>query len=71
MNVPRAIMEKDLEKQEKDLTEDIANLTKKSKYLEKQYVEANAQLRDIVRLFHRILPECSPDGDAAVPKSRS
>lgn len=49
MNVPRAEMERDLKAQEKELADDISSLTKKSKYLEKQYVEANNQLRDIVR----------------------
>ena len=51
MNVPRDTMEKDLKSQEKELSDDIVNLNKKSKYLEKQYQEANAQLRDIVSLI--------------------
>ncbi|KAJ7204437.1 Prefoldin [Mycena pura] len=49
MRVPREEMEKDLKAQEKDLTDDITNLTKKSKYLEKQFNDAQGQLRDI---FH-------------------
>jgi len=49
VNVPRDVMEKDLRNQEKELSDDIVNLNKKSKYLEKQYQEASAQLRDI---FH-------------------
>lgn len=51
MNVPRPTMEGSLKTQEKELSDDIVNLNKKSKYLEKQYVEANAQLRDIVRVL--------------------
>jgi hypothetical protein len=43
-------MEKDLRNQEKELSDDIVNLNKKSKYLEKQYQEASAQLRDIVSI---------------------
>ncbi|KAL0569532.1 hypothetical protein V5O48_012432 [Marasmius crinis-equi] len=49
MMVPRKEMEQDLQNQEKEITEDINNLNKKSKYLEKQFNEAQAQLRDI---FH-------------------
>ncbi|KAG7099866.1 hypothetical protein E1B28_001670 [Marasmius oreades] len=49
MMVPRKEMEQDLKNQEKEITEDISNLNKKSKYLEKQFNEAQAQLRDI---FH-------------------
>lgn len=60
-------MDKDLQTEEKSLTDDIANLTKKvhifftktdacvdsdplckAKYLEKQFNDAQAQLRDIV-----------------------
>lgn len=54
MLVPRPEMEKDLQGQEKEANDDIANLVKKSKYLEKQFIEAQAQLRDIVR-YSRIL----------------
>ncbi|KAF7347493.1 Prefoldin [Mycena venus] len=49
MMVPRKEMEKELKDQEKELADDISNLTKKSKYLEKQFNDAQAQLRDI---FH-------------------
>ncbi|KAK7465298.1 hypothetical protein VKT23_005277 [Stygiomarasmius scandens] len=49
MMMPRNEMEQELKSQEKELTDDINNLNKKTKYLEKQYNEAQAQLRDI---FH-------------------
>ncbi|KAJ7070649.1 Prefoldin [Mycena amicta] len=49
MGVPRKEMEHDLKSQEKELADDITSLTKKSKYLEKQFNDAQAQLRDI---FH-------------------
>ncbi|KAF7436306.1 hypothetical protein PC9H_003135 [Pleurotus ostreatus] len=49
MMVPRPEMEKDLKTQEKELSDDINNLTKKAKYLEKQFNDAQTQLRDI---FH-------------------
>ncbi|KAF9486396.1 Prefoldin [Pholiota conissans] len=49
MNVPRATMEEQLKSQEKDLSDDITSLNKKSKYLEKQFNDAQSQLRDI---FH-------------------
>ncbi|KAH9858298.1 Prefoldin [Lenzites betulinus] len=49
MMVPRPTMEDELKGEEKELTEDIKNLEKKSKYLEKQFNNAQAQLRDI---FH-------------------
>ncbi|EIM92381.1 Prefoldin [Stereum hirsutum FP-91666 SS1] len=49
MMVPRATMEKDLKDQEKGFTDDITSLNKKTKYLEKQFNEAQSQLRDI---FH-------------------
>ncbi|KAF9817964.1 hypothetical protein IEO21_03039 [Rhodonia placenta] len=49
MMVPRPTMEKELKGEEKDLTDDINNLAKKSKYLEKQFNDAQGQLRDI---FH-------------------
>ncbi|TFK56478.1 Prefoldin [Heliocybe sulcata] len=45
--VPRPEMEKDLKSQEKELTDDINGLNKKSKYLEKQFNDAQSQLRDI------------------------
>lgn len=65
--VPRKEMEKELKTQEKELADDISNLTKKvrtifsaepriidacihqSKYLEKQFNDAQSQMRDIVR----------------------
>ncbi|KAL5494761.1 hypothetical protein ACEPAI_223 [Sanghuangporus weigelae] len=47
MLTPHPIMEKDLKTQEKDLTDDLNNLNKKAKYLEKTFNEAQAQLRDI------------------------
>ncbi|KAJ8587788.1 Prefoldin [Rhizopogon salebrosus TDB-379] len=49
MMVPRKTMEKELKTQEKELTDDITNLNKKAKYLEKQFNDAQSQLRDI---FH-------------------
>ncbi|KAF8346848.1 Prefoldin [Amanita rubescens] len=49
MMVPRKAMEDELKQQEKELTDDINNLNKKSKYLEKQFTDAQSQLRDI---FH-------------------
>ncbi|KAF9011147.1 Prefoldin [Cyathus striatus] len=49
MMIPRKEMEQDLKSQEKELTDDIASLNKKSKYLEKQFNDAQSQLRDI---FH-------------------
>jgi prefoldin subunit 1 len=69
MQVPRPTMDKDLQAEEKSLTEDINSLTKKvtvfassacfsqtkclvqSKYLEKQFNDAQAQLRDIVSVL--------------------
>jgi len=47
--VPRKTMEDDLKGQEKEISDDITSLNKKSKYLEKQFNDAQAQLRDI---FH-------------------
>ncbi|KAG8896388.1 hypothetical protein FRC00_006023, partial [Tulasnella sp. 408] len=47
MEVPRTIMERDLKTQEKEINEDLTNLGKKNKYLEKQLAEAQAQLKDI------------------------
>ncbi|KZT27553.1 Prefoldin [Neolentinus lepideus HHB14362 ss-1] len=45
--VPRPEMEKDLKSQEKELSDDINGLNKKTKYLEKQFNDAQSQLRDI------------------------
>ncbi|KAA1471419.1 Prefoldin [Dentipellis sp. KUC8613] len=47
MMVPRPEMEADLKAQERGLTDDIASLSKKTKYLEKQFNDAQSQLRDI------------------------
>ncbi|KAI9512612.1 Prefoldin [Russula earlei] len=47
MMVPRSHMEKDLKGQERALTEEINSLGKKVKYLEKQFSDAQSQLRDI------------------------
>ena len=44
-------MESELKAQEKELGDDLNNLAKKSKYLEKQFNDASGQLRDIVRLL--------------------
>ncbi|KAG8763806.1 hypothetical protein FRC12_008399 [Ceratobasidium sp. 428] len=46
---PRSKIEANLKNQEKELTNDIANLGKKLKYHEKQYNDSQNQLRDI---FH-------------------
>jgi prefoldin subunit 1 len=46
--VPRLTMKQELKNQEKELTDDINNLNKKSKYLEKQLNDAQNQLRDIL-----------------------
>ncbi|KAF8480987.1 Prefoldin [Russula ochroleuca] len=45
--VPRSTMEKDLRSQERALTDDINSLGKKVKFLEKQFNDAQSQLRDI------------------------
>ncbi|KAF8633603.1 hypothetical protein AX15_001391 [Amanita polypyramis BW_CC] len=47
MMVPRKSLEDELKQQEKELTDDINSLNKKSKYLEKQFNDAQSQLRDI------------------------
>ncbi|KAF9524094.1 Prefoldin [Crepidotus variabilis] len=47
MHVPRKEMEEDLKVQEKELSDDITNLNKKSKFLEKQFNDAQNQMRDI------------------------
>ncbi|KZS93541.1 Prefoldin [Sistotremastrum niveocremeum HHB9708] len=49
MLTPRVEMQRNLASQEKELTDDISNLNKKAKYLERQFNEAQGQLRDI---FH-------------------
>ncbi|KAI6153995.1 Prefoldin [Pisolithus tinctorius] len=47
--VPQKTMEQELKAQEKELTDEVNSLNKKSKYLEKQFNDAQARLRDI---FH-------------------
>ncbi|VDB91600.1 unnamed protein product [Peniophora sp. CBMAI 1063] len=47
MMEPRPDMEKSLKDEEKTLTDDLNNLGKKAKYLEKQFTDAQNQLRDI------------------------
>ncbi|KAI5898796.1 Prefoldin [Schizophyllum commune H4-8] len=44
---PRKEMESELKAQEKELGDDLNNLAKKSKFLEKQFNDASGQLRDI------------------------
>ncbi|OWZ52848.1 prefoldin subunit 1 [Cryptococcus neoformans var. grubii Br795] len=52
---PRQEINKENAEQEKQLAEDVQNLSKKAKYLEKQFDEANSQLKDIVRAFCYLL----------------
>lgn len=47
MQEPRSTIENSLKHQEKELTNDINNLSKKLKYHEKQFNDSQAQLRDI------------------------
>ncbi|KIJ56864.1 hypothetical protein M422DRAFT_23000 [Sphaerobolus stellatus SS14] len=47
MSVPRTTMDKDLQNQEKSIADELSALTKKTKYLEKQFNDSQAQLRDI------------------------
>jgi len=47
MMMPRKAMEGELKQQEKELADDVNNLNKKTKYLEKQFTGAQSQLRDI------------------------
>ncbi|CAG7853969.1 SubName: Full=Uncharacterized protein {ECO:0000313/EMBL:CCA67172.1} [Serendipita indica DSM 11827] len=47
IQVPKADMEGRLNNQEKELSDEVDGLTKKSKYLEKEFNEAQGQLRDI------------------------
>ncbi|KAF8529195.1 Prefoldin [Hysterangium stoloniferum] len=49
--VPRSTMEKDLRTEEKGLSDDLSGLNKKTKYLEKQFTDAQSQLRDIVSCY--------------------
>ena len=57
MLVPKPQMIKELSSKSKEISDDISSLDKKSKYLEKQFNEAQGQLRDIVG-FH--LPAVIP-----------
>jgi prefoldin subunit 1 len=71
-------MEGNLKKQEKELTDEISSLNKKvslvslltrlsdssqSKYLEKQFNEAQAQLKDIVRFSRKVQCDRLSDDD--------
>ncbi|KAG8777172.1 hypothetical protein FRC19_003126, partial [Serendipita sp. 401] len=47
VQVPKTEMEKSLKKQEKGLSEELDALNKKTKFLEKEFNEAQGQLRDI------------------------
>lgn len=58
-------MEKELKTEEKGLSDDLTALNKKAKFLEKQYTEANAQMRDIVRSFFHLLPSPPSDGSCS------
>lgn len=42
--------------QEKELTDDLTALNKKAKFLEKQFLDANAQMRDIVSTLTSYIP---------------
>lgn len=53
MAQPRAAITAEQTAQDKALNEDLSNLNKKAKYLEKQFDEANGQLRDIFRSQQR------------------
>nr|ODN80101.1 prefoldin subunit 1 [Cryptococcus depauperatus CBS 7841] len=52
MEQPREEVNKDHAGQEKQLAEEVQDLSKKAKYLEKQFEEANNQLKDIASHFH-------------------
>jgi prefoldin subunit 1 len=47
----RDTLDSDNVKMEKTIADDLEQLGKKAKYLEKQFNEANSQLRDIVSVF--------------------
>ncbi|CAL1694334.1 unnamed protein product [Somion occarium] len=47
INVPRPELQKGLKEEEKELSDDVSTLQKKAKYLEKQFNDAQGQLRDI------------------------
>lgn len=53
MMVPRQQMDADLRAQEKELAEAISNISKKEKFLEKQFNDAQNQLRDIINSSQR------------------
>jgi len=52
MMEPKPAMEKELKAQEKELADEASALGKKVKYLEKQYLESQAQLRSIFPNAH-------------------
>jgi len=52
----RDTLDSDNVKMEKTIADDLEQLGKKAKYLEKQFNEANSQLRDIVSLPNPITP---------------
>ncbi|KAH7107686.1 Prefoldin [Auriculariales sp. MPI-PUGE-AT-0066] len=53
MMVPRGEMESDLRSQDKELGDTITSLGKKSKFLEKQFNDAQNQMRDIFNSANR------------------
>lgn len=57
VQVPRRTMENELKTSEREAAEELSNLTKKAKYLEKTLNEAQSQLKDIVSL---IAPDLRP-----------
>ena len=54
-------LDSDNVKMEKTIAEDLEQLGKKAKYLEKQFNEANSQLRDIVSSTTTDLHRCGAD----------
>ncbi|KAH8835111.1 Prefoldin [Flagelloscypha sp. PMI_526] len=48
LQVPKTEMENNLKAEEKEFSDDISSLQKKSKFFEKQFSEAQGQLRDIL-----------------------
>jgi len=57
----RDTLDSDNVKMEKTIADDLEQLGKKAKYLEKQFNEANSQLRDIVSLTTTDLHRCDAD----------
>jgi prefoldin subunit 1 len=57
----RDTLDSDNVKMEKTIADDLEQLGKKAKYLEKQFNEANSQLRDIVSLKITGLHRCGAD----------